>query len=50
MDRRLEKGKATRDTLIAAARDLFGEHGYEGTSIEAVLHSAGVARGALYGG
>ena len=48
MDRRLEKGKATRDTLIAAARDLFGEHGYEGTSIEAVLHSAGVARGALY--
>lgn len=38
----------TRDVLIAAARDLFGEHGYDATSIEAVLQAAGVARGALY--
>jgi AcrR family transcriptional regulator len=47
-DLRIERGRATRDRLIAAARDLFGERGYEGTSIEAVLDSAGVARGALY--
>jgi AcrR family transcriptional regulator len=43
-DLRIEKGKATRDRLIAAGRELFGE----GTSIEAILESAGVARGALY--
>jgi len=48
MDRRLEKGKATRDSLIVAARELFGQDGYEGTSVEAVLKSASVARGALY--
>jgi AcrR family transcriptional regulator len=34
--------------VIAAARRLFGERGYDGTSIEAVLEAAGVARGALY--
>ena len=30
------------------ATGLFAEHGYEGTSIEAVLTAAGVSRGALY--
>jgi AcrR family transcriptional regulator len=30
------------------ATRLFAEHGYEGTSIEAVLLAAGVSRGALY--
>jgi AcrR family transcriptional regulator len=48
MDNRVEKGKATRDALIGAARELFGERGYDGTSIGAVLDAAGVARGALY--
>jgi len=48
VDRRLEKGKATRDTLIQTARSLFGEHGYDGTSIEQILQASGVARGALY--
>jgi AcrR family transcriptional regulator len=47
-DGRLEKGKATRERLVAAARELFSERGYDGTSIDAVLESAGVARGALY--
>jgi AcrR family transcriptional regulator len=47
-DLRVERGRATRDRLIAAARELFGARGYDGTSIEAVLESAGVARGALY--
>jgi AcrR family transcriptional regulator len=47
-DARIERGRATRNRLIDAARDLFGARGYEGTSIEAVLQSAGVARGALY--
>lgn len=47
-DGRVLKGRATRDALVAAARDLFGRQGYEGTSIEAILDAAGVARGALY--
>jgi AcrR family transcriptional regulator len=47
-DLRVQRGRATRDRLIAAARELFGARGYDGTSIEAVLESAGVARGALY--
>jgi AcrR family transcriptional regulator len=48
IDRRRQRGQATRDRLLAAARGLFGARGYEGTSIEAVLASSGVARGALY--
>jgi AcrR family transcriptional regulator len=48
VDGRIEKGKVTRERLIAAARRQFGERGYEATSIEAVLDAAGVARGALY--
>ena len=47
-DLRIEKGKATRDRLIQAGRALFGEHGYEGTSIGAILDAAGVTRGSLY--
>jgi AcrR family transcriptional regulator len=48
IDGRVVKGRATRDVLVATARDLFGRQGYEGTSIEAILDAAGVARGALY--
>jgi AcrR family transcriptional regulator len=47
-DRRIERGKATRERLIEAGRELFGERGYEATSIAAILTAAGVARGALY--
>lgn len=47
-DGRVEKGRETRERLIATGRGLFGERGYEGTSIEAILEGAGVARGALY--
>ena len=48
MDLRIERGKGTRERILAAATELFGAHGYEGTSIGAVLEAAGVARGALY--
>jgi AcrR family transcriptional regulator len=46
--KRAAQGRATRGQLIAVATQLFTEHGYEGTSIEAVLSAAGVSRGALY--
>ena len=48
MDGRRARGEATRERLLATARTLFGERGYEATSIEAVLETSGVARGALY--
>jgi len=47
-DGRVEKGRITREGLIAVARGLFGEHGYDGTSIAAILAATGLARGALY--
>jgi AcrR family transcriptional regulator len=46
--KRAAQGRATRGQLIDVATQLFTEHGYEGTSIEAVLTAAGVSRGALY--
>lgn len=47
-DGRIERGRATRERLIDAARTQFGEHGYEGASLDAILGAAGVKRGALY--
>jgi AcrR family transcriptional regulator len=46
--KRAAQGRATREQLIEVATRLFAEHGYEDTSIEAVLAAAGVGRGALY--
>jgi AcrR family transcriptional regulator len=46
--KRAAQGRATRGQLIDVATRLFAEHGYEGTSVEAVLSAAGVSRGALY--
>lgn len=48
VDGRKARGEATRELLIATARELFGRDGYEATSIAAVLERSGVARGALY--
>jgi AcrR family transcriptional regulator len=47
-NRKVEQGRQTRERLIATATRLFADHGYEATSIEAVLDEAGVSRGALY--
>ena len=47
-DGRRARGVATRDRLLLAARELFGEQGYDATSIEEVLARSEVARGALY--
>ena len=47
-NKNIARGEATRAQLIAIATRLFAAHGYEGTSIEAVLKEAGVSRGSLY--
>jgi AcrR family transcriptional regulator len=48
VDLRTERGKTTRERLIAVGFDLFGTRGYEATSIAAILEAAGLARGAFY--
>jgi AcrR family transcriptional regulator len=47
-NRNVARGEATRGQLIAVATRMFADRGYEDTSIEAVLHEAGVSRGSLY--
>src|SRR3954454_12798613 len=44
----VERRDATREALIAAARRLFTERGYENVGTEEVVRAAGVTRGALY--
>ena len=37
------------DEVLARARKVFLEHGYEGTSIDALVKATGLLRGSLYG-
>jgi AcrR family transcriptional regulator len=43
-----QRTQATRDALIAAARRLWTERGYEAVGTEEIVRAAGVTRGALY--
>jgi AcrR family transcriptional regulator len=43
-----ERAEATRAVLIAAARGLFADRGYDAVSSEEIVRAAGVSRGALY--
>ncbi len=48
MDLRSERGAATRLQVLATATRLFAEIGYEAVSIELVLQSCAISKGALY--
>jgi AcrR family transcriptional regulator len=48
MNKNVERGRATRAHVVEVATRLFAEHGYDGTSIEAVQAGSGVSRGSLY--
>jgi AcrR family transcriptional regulator len=43
-----ERSDATRNALVSAARALFVEKGYAGTSTPEIAVAAGITRGALY--
>jgi AcrR family transcriptional regulator len=43
-----ERSESTVHDLVKAARPLFAERGFSGTSIEDIVRAAGVTRGALY--
>jgi AcrR family transcriptional regulator len=45
---RVRQAEATRKLLVEVARENFTQRGYAATSIDDVIHQAGVARGALY--
>jgi AcrR family transcriptional regulator len=47
-NKNVARGEATRSQLIAVATRLFAAHGYEDTSVDAVLREADVSRGSLY--
>ena len=45
---RSERAEVTRESLVEAARHLFGERGFAGTSLDDIVAAAGVTKGALY--
>jgi AcrR family transcriptional regulator len=46
--RRREKARATRLAIIEAAGELFAEHGYVATSVDAIAEAAGVSRATVF--
>ena len=46
---RAAKKRETREAILQAAVRLFGEKGYDGTSIEDLAREAGVGKGTVYG-
>ncbi|MEM1090209.1 MAG: TetR/AcrR family transcriptional regulator [Pseudomonadota bacterium] len=43
-----ERRKATRSSIISAARECFVAQGFEGTHTDTIVERAGVSRGAMY--
>ncbi len=48
MDKRVDRGRTTRQRVTSTARTLFAEHGYAAVSTEAVRQACGISRGALF--
>ena len=46
--RRQQYSASTKKALVTCARELFTEHGYANTSLDAVVAGAAVTKGALY--
>jgi len=48
LDKRLDRGRTTRQHIASTARALFAEQGYEAVSTEMVRQACGISRGALF--
>jgi AcrR family transcriptional regulator len=46
--KKVQQGEATRQALLRAARELFGDQGYAATSLDEITNAAKVTKGALY--
>jgi AcrR family transcriptional regulator len=46
--KKVQQGEMTRQALLHAARELFGERGYAATSLDEITSAAKVTKGALY--
>lgn len=46
--KRQERGARRVDDIVAAAAKLFGERGFEGTSMNAIAKAAGITIGSIY--
>src|SRR5580658_7856292 len=45
---RMTKGELTRRKIVAAAAPIFNQHGYEGSSLNALMASTGLKKGGIY--
>jgi TetR/AcrR family transcriptional repressor of nem operon len=45
---RMTKGEQTRRKIIAAAAPIFNQHGYEGSSLAALMAATGLKKGGIY--
>lgn len=48
MNKKIERGVATRSEIVRTATQLFAREGYDAVSIEKVLAACAISRGALY--
>jgi AcrR family transcriptional regulator len=48
MGRREENNRRTKAAIVENALRLFGEHGYDGVTVEEITRAAGVAKGTFY--
>ena len=47
-DGRLVRGRQSRARILAAARDLFAEHGFDGATLRAIAARAGMGASSIY--
>jgi TetR/AcrR family transcriptional repressor of nem operon len=45
---RMTKGELTRRKIVAAAAPIFNQHGYEGSSLAALMAATGLKKGGIY--
>jgi TetR/AcrR family transcriptional regulator, transcriptional repressor for nem operon len=44
----MTKGELTRQRIVAAAAQIFNQHGYEGSSLNALMEATGLKKGGIY--